>query len=45
MTRMRIVVNDPRRFRDPANLTWERYIALQARERERYLALTGGPVR
>jgi len=38
MARRRIVLNDPRRFRDPANLTWERYIALQARERERYLA-------
>ena len=25
-------------FSDPANLTWERYVALQARERERYLA-------
>ena len=34
----RIVLKDPRRFKDPANLTWERYIALQARERERYLA-------
>ncbi|MEK7387909.1 MAG: hypothetical protein AABZ83_15835 [candidate division NC10 bacterium] len=38
MAHARIVLNDPRRFRDPANLTWERYIALQARERERYLA-------
>ena len=35
---MRITLRDPGRFRDPANLTWERYIALQARERERYLA-------
>jgi hypothetical protein len=35
---MRIVLKDHSRFRDPANLTWERYIALQARERERYLA-------
>jgi hypothetical protein len=34
----RIRLTDPRRFKDPANLTWERYIALQARERERYLA-------
>ena len=34
----RITLKDPARFRDPANLTWERYIALQARERERYLA-------
>src|SRR3989475_305062 len=32
-----IVLNDPGRFKDPANLTWERYIALQTRERERYL--------
>lgn len=34
----RITLKDPARFRDPANLTWERYIELQARERERYLA-------
>jgi len=33
-----IVLKDPGRFKDPANLTWERYIALQTRERERYLA-------
>jgi hypothetical protein len=33
-----VVLRDPDRFRDPANLSWERYIALQARERERYLA-------
>ena len=38
MARRRITLNDPSRFKDPANLTWERYIALQARERERYLA-------
>lgn len=38
MTRPPIVLKDPGRFKDPANLTWERYIALQARERERYLA-------
>jgi hypothetical protein len=38
MTRKQITLNDPGRFRDPANLTWERYIALQGRERERYLA-------
>ncbi len=38
MARERIALKDPGRFRDPANLTWERYIALQARERERYLA-------
>ena len=36
-----IVLKDPSRFKDPANLTWERYIALQARERERYLAERG----
>jgi hypothetical protein len=36
MARMRITLNDPSRFRDPANLTWERYVALQSRER--YLA-------
>src|SRR5499433_450789 len=33
-----ITLKHPERFKDPANLTWERYIALQARERERYLA-------
>src|SRR5437016_10039407 len=33
-----IVLKGPGRFKDPANLTWERYIALQTRERERYLA-------
>jgi hypothetical protein len=38
MAGQRIVLNDPSRFKDPANLTWERYVALQARERERYLA-------
>lgn len=38
MARARIVLKDPGRFKDPADLTWERYIALQARERERYLA-------
>src|SRR3989475_12918961 len=36
--RQRLVLKDPGRFSDPANLTWERYVALQARERERYLA-------
>jgi hypothetical protein len=34
----RIALRDPSRFKDPANLNWERYVALQARERERYLA-------
>src|ERR1041385_8008916 len=38
MARPRIELKDPARFRNPANLTWERYIDLQARERERYLA-------
>jgi hypothetical protein len=38
MARVRIVLRDPGRFKDPATLTWERYVALQARERERYLA-------
>jgi hypothetical protein len=38
MAGRRITLEDPSRFKDPANLTWERYIALQARERERYLA-------
>src|SRR5262250_1593829 len=37
MARM-ITLKNPERFKDPANLTWERYVALQARERERYLA-------
>ena len=38
MAGRRITLTDPSRFKDPAGLTWERYIALQARERERYLA-------
>ncbi len=38
MAARHIVLKDPGRFKDPANLTWERYIALQARERARYLA-------
>src|SRR5881409_251858 len=38
MARKQITLNDPGRFKDPASLTWERYVALQARERERYLA-------
>lgn len=33
-----ITLKDPTRFKDPANLTWERYVGMQARERERYLA-------
>ena len=35
---MGITLRDPSRFKDPANLNWDRYIALQARERERYQA-------
>src|SRR3989442_7496059 len=38
MARRTIGLEDPSRFKDPAGLTWERYVALQARERERYLA-------
>jgi hypothetical protein len=38
MATTRIVLTDTSRFKDPAGLTWERYIALQARERERYIA-------
>jgi Methane/Phenol/Toluene Hydroxylase len=38
MARPKITLKDPTRFADPANLTWERYVALQARERERYMA-------
>jgi hypothetical protein len=41
MRRRSITLNDLSRFKDPANLTWERYIALQARERERYLTERG----
>jgi hypothetical protein len=38
MASTKITLKDPSRFADPANLTWERYVALQARERERYMA-------
>ena len=38
MASQRLTLEDPTRFKDPAGLTWERYVALQARERERYLA-------
>src|SRR5690348_13627003 len=38
MPRQEIRLRDPSRFKDPANLSWERYVALQARERDRYLA-------
>jgi len=34
----RLILRDPALFKDPANLTWQRYVALQARERERYQA-------
>src|SRR5882672_7844023 len=37
MAGQRLILRDPSRFKDPAGLTWERYVALQARERERYL--------
>ncbi len=37
-SRPRIALKDPGRYHDPANLNWERYVTLQARERERYLA-------
>jgi hypothetical protein len=38
MARRRITLQDPSRFHDPSSLTWERYVSMQARERERYLA-------
>jgi phenol hydroxylase P3 protein len=38
MASARITLRDPGRFTDPSNLTWDRYVALQARERERYRA-------
>src|SRR5262247_3408344 len=38
MASARISLRDPSRFKDPSNLTWDRYVALQARERERYRA-------
>ena len=38
MTPKRIVLKNTALFSDPANLTWERYVVMQARERERYLA-------
>jgi methane/phenol/toluene hydroxylase len=38
MSRKRLIFKDPSRFKDPSTLTWDRYVALQARERERYLA-------
>jgi len=38
MARKRLVLENPALFVDPANLSWERYVTVQARERERYLA-------
>ena len=35
---MRLELKDTSRFKDPANLTWDRYMTIQTRERERYLA-------
>jgi hypothetical protein len=41
MADKRLVLRDSTLFKDPANLTWERYVALQAHERERYQAERG----
>src|SRR5687768_4718200 len=38
MAGRRLILRDTSRFKDPAGLTWDRYVALQARERERYQA-------
>src|SRR5262252_10460743 len=38
MARKRLVLKNTALFVDPANLNWERYVTMQARERERYLA-------
>jgi len=38
MARQRLVLKNTALFSDPANLSWERYVIMQARERERYLA-------
>ena len=38
MARKRLVLENTALFSDPANLSWERYVTMQARERERYLA-------
>src|SRR3989441_5224386 len=38
MARRRLVLKNTALFSDPANLSWERYVVMQARERERYLA-------
>src|SRR5439155_868538 len=37
MARKRLVLKNTALFSDPANLSWERYVVMQARERERYL--------
>jgi methane/phenol/toluene hydroxylase len=38
MARKQLVLKNTALFSDPANLSWERYVSMQARERERYLA-------
>src|SRR5437879_5745638 len=38
MARRRLVLKNTALFSEPANLSWERYVVMQARERERYLA-------
>src|SRR5262245_65289920 len=38
MARKRLVLENTALFSDPASLSWERYVVMQARERERYLA-------
>src|SRR5436309_16138695 len=38
MARKRLVLKNTALFNDPANLSWERYVVMQARERDRYLA-------
>ena len=35
MARQRLVLKNTALFSDPANLSWERYVIMQARERER----------
>ena len=36
MSTLRIPLKDPSRFRDPFGLTWPKYIAMQARDKEHY---------
>jgi phenol hydroxylase P3 protein len=38
MARRKITLRDPSRFKDPHNLTWAKYIEIQAKERARYEA-------